>query len=590
MSDETSRPRRAWQPEDDLQESLLPENAVEEADASPRRGAAAPDDPADDISAGLGDEPAPVDDAAGPEGPEADDLPVEDPAPEPRNPFARPGSEEAATALTDEPAPMIPAPIFPRSAGEYADSPSPAPRRSALSSNTPVEVEPAEPAVEAQPVTWARAHRGSLVKWALIGIVGALVVGLIAFFVARGRDTAEPVEPPPTSVSESPSPSPTPEPEPAEEADLVTNEDLVPIAPASEWSTISTTLTAPEHTMRALCLSTAQQTHNPTHSFQRTLGTTGTDKLAALHRIDVYANETAAQGVLDARIQSLSNCNEVPARIVRASQVNGLAEETFQVTILQEEATAKYHTVLMTRDGAALQLIDVARDAEAVDPLALATAVTRAQSRIAEVQGTAGPTTPEAVATVVPPAEPVGWLTPVDLPRLNPGIGRWTMTSPQPIDTRGMGCENIELATEAGPTERAEIAYSLTQDTSVPERFGIDELLFTFPSPAEAAAFVTKLGANMHSCKDRVNTAEVEELPGVAPRDAEGNVLSARIFKASQAISDNERVHYQTVVAVAGNKVAYTLVSVTPEVQFTPEQLTELANRVTVRASQQPPA
>lgn len=104
----------------------------------------------------------------------------------------------------------------------------------------------------------------------------------------------------------------------------------------------------------------------------------------------------------------------------------------------------------------------------------------------------------------------------------------------------------------------------------------------------EAAAFVTKLGTNLNSCKDRVNTAEVEELDGVAPRDAEGNTLSARIFAASQAISDTERVHYQSVVAVAGNKVAYTLVSVTPEVQFTPEQLTYLAERVAIRASQLP--
>lgn len=573
MSDETSRPRRAWHPDDDLQESLLPDEALEAADASPRRGAAPSEDEA---VAGLGDEPA--------------GLPESGEGAGPRNPFARPGSDGAAAPLPDEPTPMIPAPIFPRSAGEYADSPSPAPRRSALSSSTPVEAEAApEAAVEPQ-ASWAAAHRSTLVKWALAGLVGALVVGLIAFFVARSAGTAEPVDPPSPSLSDSPSPSPTPEPEPAEEADLVSNEDLVPIAPASEWAVISTTTSAAEHLMRPLCLSTMQQDHNPTHSFQRTLGTSGTDKLAALHRIDVFANEAAAQAVMDLRVAALSNCTEVAARLVKASTVGGLAEETFQVTIVQEEVPVKYHTVLLTRDGAALQLIDVARDEQAPEAEALAEVLVRPQTRLAEVQAAPGPTTPEVIPTVVPVAEPAGWLTPIDLPRLNPGVGRWTMTAPQPIDSRGMGCENIELATEAGPTERAKVAYALTQDSGVPERFGIDELLFTFPSPVEAAAFVTKLGANMHSCKDRVNTAEVEELAGVSPRDAEGNTLSARIFKASQAISDTERVHYQTVVAVAGNKVAYTLVTVTPEVQFTPEQLTELANRVTIRASQLPPA
>ena len=375
-------------------------------------------------------------------------------------------------------------------------------------------------------------------------------------------------------------------PEPAETADLVTPEDLSSIAPAAEWSLIDTTESAAEHTMRALCLSTMQQDHNPTHSFQRTLGTSGTDKLAALHRIDVYANAEAAHQVFESRIERLSNCSEVAARIISASTVTGLAEETFQVTILQEEVSAKYHTFLLTRDGAALQLLDVARDVEASDSADLATALVRPHTRIAEVQGVPAPATPEAAPTIVPPAEPAGWLAPIDLPRMTPGVGRWTMTAPQPIDTRGMGCENMELATEAGPTERAKIAYSLTQDPAIPDRFGIDELLFTFPTPQEAAAFVTKLGANMHSCKERVNTAEVEELPGVSPRDAEGNMLSARIFEASQAISDTDRGHYQTVVGVAGTKVAYTLVSVTPDTQFTTAQLSDLATRIAIRASQ----
>lgn len=110
MSDKTSRPRRAWHHEDDLQESLIPEEAIEEPSTGPRRGSA------DDVfDAGL------------------------EPAGEPLNPFARPGSSESEAAPPPEQAPMIPAPVFPRSAGEFSESPSPAPRRSALSSNTPVE-------------------------------------------------------------------------------------------------------------------------------------------------------------------------------------------------------------------------------------------------------------------------------------------------------------------------------------------------------------------------------------------------------------------------------------------------------------------
>ncbi|MDO5676291.1 MAG: hypothetical protein Q4G35_02150 [Propionibacteriaceae bacterium] len=559
MSDETARPRRGWNPDDDLQEPLLPEEAPVESEASPRRGALPSEDAAD--------------------GP----APAEDTAEGALNPFARPGSEEASFPVEPvaDPEPMIPAPVFPRSAGEFADSPSPAPRRSALSGTTPVEV-----GEDGPQTSWASAHRGTLLKWGLVALMGALVVGLIAFFVARGLGSAEPE--PSESPSSTPSSSPSVAPEPAEGADLLTAEDLAPIAPASEWSVISTTEGAASHTARALCLSTMQQVHNPTHSFQRTLGTSGADKLAALHRVDVFASSAAAQAVMDVRVQALSNCSEVPARMVRASQIDGLAEDTFQVTLVQEETPAKYHTILLTRDGAAIQLLDVAQDAAAPEPEALAQALVRPQQRIAEVQGSAAPGVPTAVPSLIPAADPAGWLVPIDLPRLNPGVGRWTMGSPQPIDTRGMGCENMELATEAGPTERSRVAYALTQDPKVPERFGIDELLFHFATPEEGAALMNRLAANVISCKERVNTAEVEEVPGVSPLDAEGNKLSGRIFKASQATSDTERVHYQVIVGYSGTTVSYTLITVTPEVQFTPEQLQELATRIVIRASQSP--
>lgn len=547
MSDETSRPRRAWQPDDDLQEPLVPEDTAADGAPSPRRGAGAPEDPV--------------------------------------NPFARPGSTEAEQPIPAEP--MIPAPVFPRSAGEFSDSPSPAPRRSALSSDTPVE----SGAGSAQePTSWVAANRRTLATWAAVGVVGALIVGLISFFVARSTGTTEPVTDPtgPPSPSQSASPSPTESAEPAEMTDLVTADDLVPIAPASEWSVITTTYSQAEHDMRAVCLSTTQPAQNSTHSFQRTLGTTGADKLAALHRIDVYATPKAAEEVWTERVAALSSCTELPARIERASSIDGMAEETFQVTFLQEETPVKYHTVLMTRDGAAVQLFDVARDEEPVEPAASALALLRPQARLAEAQDVPAPTTPVATPAVVPPAEPPGWLVPIDLPRLHAGTGRWTMTGPHPVDGTNMGCEDMELATEPGPVERQRTAYALTRDAAVPERFGIDELLFTFDTVEEAAVFVTKLGANLNSCKDRVNTAEVTEHDPVPARDAEGNALSSRVFTATQAISDTEKLTYQLIVSVAGNKVAYTIISAAPEAQFTPEQLTELAARISIRASQLP--
>ncbi|MBB1484580.1 hypothetical protein H5392_12020 [Tessaracoccus sp. MC1865] len=591
MSDETFRARRALQPDEELQAPLVPDDTAAADAARPRRGAAAPEESTP--AAGLGDDPVEPVAPTEPTEPAGPAEPIEPAAPaapargQGDSPFTRRGSVPFSETpppvpVAPEPEPMIPAPVFPRSAGEYADGPGPAPRRSAMSSDTPVEVE--RPAAPAAAPSWVSAHKMTLGTWALAGLVGALVVGLIAFFVVRGMQD-EPSGVP--SGPESPtSGSPSVTDQPADVADLVEADDLVPIAPAGDWSVISTTETQSDHTMRAICLSTAQPTVNPTHSFQRTLGTSGDDKLATLHRIDVYANVDAASSVMSERIASLTTCGEVPARLVRGTTIEGLAEETFQVTIVQEEAVAKYHTVLLTRDGAALQMVDVARDAQPVDENAVADSLLRSQADLAEAQDAPGPTDVTAAPAIVPPAPPEGWLVPIDLPRIHPGAGRWTMTGPHPVDGTNMGCENMELATEAGPTERQRTAYALTRDEKIPERFGIDELLFTFPSSEEAAVFVTKLGTNLRTCGQRVLTAEIAEHAPVPAKDAEGNALSSLVFTATQAISDTEKVTYQLIVSVATNKVAYTIISATPEVQFTQEQLTELAARISVRASQ----
>ena len=122
--DEPRRPRRAWQSDEDTSSPTSMDDTSGDDIFRPRRGSA--EDPA---AFALGDEPA--------------------------------------APLGDTP---IPAPVFPHSAGEYADSPSPAPRRSALSSLTPVEADQATPAARPQ------APRPGLARWVVGGVAGALVV------------------------------------------------------------------------------------------------------------------------------------------------------------------------------------------------------------------------------------------------------------------------------------------------------------------------------------------------------------------------------------------------------------------------------
>ena len=146
--DPPRRPRRAWQSDEDTSSPTVMDDTSGDDIFRPRRGS------------------------------------VEDPPA-----FARPTGAAPSFALGDEPSsPVgdtpIPAPVFPRSSGEFADSPSPAPRRSALSSTTPVEAEP----VAAAP-HWFREHRRTLLAWGVGGLALALIVAVVVSLVVRGGGT-----------------------------------------------------------------------------------------------------------------------------------------------------------------------------------------------------------------------------------------------------------------------------------------------------------------------------------------------------------------------------------------------------------------
>lgn len=476
----------------------------------------------------------------------------------------------------------IPPPVFPRSAGEYAASPSPAPRRSALSSQTPPEPEPPGSAGSRRSPLLAGLG-DSMAKWAIGGVVGALGVGMVAFLAVRGSQPADPTSSPPASAA---SASPSSGLPPVTEEHLLTGADLAGVAPAASWAVAATSTALGDHEGRIACLSTENPAQNPTTSLQRTLGTSDADQLAALHRIDVYASPAAAEEVFRSRTAALSGCAEVPSRIVRASSVTGLGDQAFQITVAFENQPAQFHTILMTRVGAAVQILDLARSSGQVEPKLLGAAVTRPQAGLCEAEAVTCTLKPTVSAAVVPPVEPVGWLIPADLPRIRAGAGRWTAAEPGALTSQGMGCENLTLVSEPGPKSRRQATYLMTQDDQAPATFGVDEMMFTFADASAATAFATKLGNAIASCNDRVNTAKVTELKAVSGTGADGMAVSSRLFSIRQDAGNNKGVPYQLLVSVAGARVAYTIVTVTDSYKFTEAQLAELGVRIPVRASQ----
>ncbi len=533
---------------------------------------------------------------------EASDLPGDDTGsdqqgtPESSNPFARPGSEAAAgEAPRSEPLVPAPAPVMPPRDGEdtdttgsgwqtdgIAEGAAPEPRRSAVSSATPPESQADGGATAtAAPQTWVQHHRKALLLFVVAVLVVALLVALGAFLAGRGsRSPSDPVAP-------SPSPSTTVSAVPAVSVDdLISAKDANAIVPDASWAVVDTFVTREDAADRPACIGEGLSDVNPVDTFQRTIGTSQDDRLAVLHQVDLYATEVAAQRVQEERVQSLVKCDAVQAHIKSSSTVTGLGDEVTQLTVSFQDEQEAVHTVLLVRTGRALSMLDVTRNDSAVPVDAAVAGLVRSLGDICDRVDGMCPSSPAVVEAVPPAAEPEGWLIAADLPRIRPGYGRWTPTDPTDITSPGMGCENIPLATEPGPTARQQRKYLMTQDDATPTTFGIDEMVFDFEDNVGARVFTDKLITNLLSCKDRVKTAEVTDLGAMNGTGKDGTAVSARLIVIEQAVSDDAAVRYQLAVAIADTRVSYLLTSVTNDYQFTGDQIKYLALRMAERNSQ----
>ena len=564
MTDDSSRPRRAFGSDDSADLGSGPE--------------------------GLGDNPF-----ARPDG--------DNPTPTPRRGrrFADPEPEDGVEPDTDpdtaeepqtEPVPeaMIPAPVLPgRGEGVY-DGPGPKPRRSALSSVTPPEPEPkpdaptdaaSEPAWQAEELPpaekprqthWLKAHAKSLV-------VAGLSVALLAVGAGFGGYYSHRIP----AGDESPSPSPSPSESSSApaiprvtQADLLTEADAKAINANATWAITATTTTVDEHQFRPACLSTEPADVERLDSFQRAIGSTESNALAALHQVDAFPTEEAAQQVTAERWARMSKCDEVPTRIVSSDTVTGFGDEAYQITVVQEDEEPRFHTLLMVREGNIVSMVDAFSDGSAVPTQAVVDASKRSTTELCSRTGCAVGEV-KVQAGEIPPVDPRGWLIPSDLPRMRAGEGRWNAQNPATLTSAGTGCEDMTLASVPKATDRKQNTYLVTQDAEVPSNFGLDEMIFTFPGDGEASEFAKTLGEKINKCGDRLLGTEV--------KSADIGVEGVQSFDVQRETAE-DKIQFQVVITQEGPRVSYLLGTVTKDYRFSNEQLKMVTERADVRLRQ----
>ena len=428
---------------------------------------------------------------------------------------------------------------------------------------------------------------GHRINWWLWALVGLLVLAIVFTGIALVHHKNRDQQPAPgvtgTSTSSQSSRTVTR----LSDKGLLTAEDAKNITDDT-WTVASTTDKVSASDSNAIsCV--VRDTNHPrsVSTWQRALSTNSKTATAALHRIDSYANDAAAQAAYQAELASLASCSSVPAHIVSAATFQHMGDQSQSVTIAYQGVKSQYRTVVLMRMGTVIEALDVANVDSAVPAAKVGKALAAAATRSCDLSGGTCPAGAVETADAVPPiAGDAGWLITSDLPRITPDAGEWSTTPIGSVTTKGTQCEGVTLATFSGPTARNQRTYLLYQDSAAPQGFGVDEVNLTFKDSSAASASAKKIGDSISRCSKNLSTAKVSDAKEVKGPGANGKAVSGRTFTITADAGSGKEIRYQVAIASVNNKVTYLLANTTKAFGFPADEWAKLGLRAAQRASQ----
>lgn len=500
-------------------------------------------------------------------------LPPEDESPTPTAPGRRWADAPADLDFfaVPPPAPVLPTGSGPSSPGRRFsaddlpdDWTPPPPRRSAASpSGGGTPASPASPTIPPPPGP-APAHRPAG-RPALLGVAltGALALALVGAWFLLGRPGA------PAAVSAT-----------QPRAALAQPAELAGLRAGTTWT--PTDDDAPDETRGLRCISPGNELRPVTPLAGRTLRRTFTsasgEPATVVQQVETYTDAAAATQGYAARLAQLGGCSGSPDLVLNGFTVAGLGEQAGAVRVVEQDAAAAVHHLLVVRAGTSVTIVD-AHSGTTPPPLdAVASALQPSVDRLC--QGGC-PGTPTVSDADQPPAGvPAGFLTSGDLPRVNPGAGVWIGAQLQPMALAGSGCEAVDLTAVPKATAAAQQAFVLKGDPQSSPNFGLDQVLYTFASDADATAFAAGLLNNLRSCTATTPTATVRPL-GTLPAPAVG-----QLFTVDQRTSLDRLARSRVMVGATGVHVVYVAANPTPQFDLSDAAWLDVLQRAVNRAKQ----
>jgi len=364
---------------------------------------------------------------------------------------------------------------------------------------------------------------------------------------------------------------------------LVAPSQLSGVGPG-QWTEQKTESTVTQDSPAPLCFVASPDLPTPTAQAQRKLSATGA---SLLHRITSYGTSAEASQVYAQRLTQLGQCSNIPVYLNNGATITSLGDDAVGVTAVIQDQTAQYHTVILVRTGSMVLTYDVAQAGAAVTYESILAVAATTVTAVCSSAGGGCSASPAAKVGMPPNSAVPGWLTVSDLPRITSGMGRWNATSPKTtVTSAGSACENLTFATVAGPNQRRQRTYLLTEDTKVPKDFGLDEILLDFDTPDAAAAFAAQLKTSITACPSRTATAKLGNTADITATGATGQAVTGFWLTLTQSTNVTTTFEFRVGVATVGTRVIYLLATPSATFDFTDADWAGVTARAGQRATQ----
>lgn len=426
----------------------------------------------------------------------------------------------------------------------------------------------------------------------LIGAVAVVVVlGLAIGYAVIGRPnggpSANPAGPGPNPTATESSTTGTPG---QAAGELLTTEMLVAAADAKSidgdraWK-VSRTLTKVDRTSpQPMCLGTAiDGLPTARETMMQLLESDGKQPPAILHQATAYGTpEEAAQAyALIAKAIGTCTVEGTGAWLFSGRMVTGLGDQSLGVVVkVTNGKDQEFRSLILSRTGRVLNVVDVAKQKEAV-PIGdtvrtIAAAVNR---QCTSADGACAKKTGDK-AGPPPVGDQPGYLSGGDLPAPSSSAGAWFADDPQNLTEaqHGTNCETADLSKVAGGRAVAR-TFLIDGDAG---NFGLDQYMVTLKSEAEAKKLATKFREDWESCRERKITPTVADSTKIKGTGAKDAKISGWVTEIKVPANDSQTNRFRVGVAWVGNKLVYTFLSPTDKLDISESDW----KRVTVRAAE----